>query len=70
MDDEAEKLAQAFLNSGKGQFSSKYNITEHGQSTGEVIVIIAIKKNESVYKSVAGPKGIVCPACNGTGRLG
>jgi hypothetical protein len=70
MDDEALKLAQALLNSGENEFLKEFTVNDkNNQPTGDTVVIIAKKKNADVYKSVAGPKGMICPACNGTGRI-
>lgn len=81
MEELAKKLAQELLNSEKDLFREQYSVTRKEQRTGEVIVVIAVKtdqRGEQILKemadhfetkAVAGPKGNVCPVCNGTGRI-
>jgi len=81
MDELARKLAQELLDSGKDLYREQYPVTRNQQKTEEVIVVIAIKtdrRGEQILKemaehfetkAVAGPKGNVCPVCNGTGRI-
>jgi len=83
MDDlQAQKIAQDLVNSDRLSDQASFNIEIDGQPTSEVVVVIAIrtdKGRENIFrkisesiaiKSVAGPKGLVCPVCNGTGRVG
>lgn len=80
---EAKALAQAFLNSGESRYKETFTITQSGQDSGEVIVIVALRTNRrgsellekamiklsESYKAVAGPAGLPCPVCGGSGRL-
>jgi hypothetical protein len=77
----AKEIAKELLNSGQTSDQASFTVTSNDQATGEVIVIVAIKTDrrgeETVKrlaeniatKAVAGPKGTVCPVCNGTGRV-
>jgi len=79
---QAKIIAQDLVKSDRLSDQISFNITSKGQPTSEVVVVIAIrtdkgreeifrKLSESIaIKSVAGPKGLVCPVCNGTGRVG
>lgn len=80
MDEEAKKLAQAFADSSERIYEKTYTIK--GGSDDDVIVLVvvrthkrgegAIKKlSESnfIRKAVAGPAGVPCPLCGGTGKV-
>lgn len=82
MDQErAKSIAQELLNSRQLTDQVSFNVTSNDRETGKVIVVVAIKTDRRgeetlkklteniVTKSVAGPKGVVCPVCNGTGRV-
>jgi adenosylmethionine-8-amino-7-oxononanoate aminotransferase len=82
MDDtSARELAEELLKSTETSFSKTFTITNQGQESSEVIVVIAIQTNKRdgeslkklsesiITKAVAGPYGRPCPMCSGTGKI-
>lgn len=80
MEKEAGHLVDAFLKSKQKEFSKSYNLTRDGELTGEKVLVLVIKTTPQgekalkefsvgVQKAVAGPKGMACPMCGGTGKI-
>ncbi len=80
MDKIAEQLVDAFLASKQNKYTKSYKlIQKNKEPTGENILVLVIKttpqgekaiKEFSVglQKAVAGPKGMACPMCGGSGK--
>jgi hypothetical protein len=66
----ALKIAQDFFNANEVSDRREFPIVSNGVPTGDIIVITVAKISSAATKSVAGPKGITCPTCNGTGKIG
>lgn len=80
MDKEAKQLVDAFLASRESEYSESYVITRDGKPTGEKVFLLVIRTTPQgekalkeysvgVQKAVAGPKGLPCPVCGGTGKV-
>lgn len=81
MEEEAEKLVDALLASREKEYHKTYFLTNQGVRTGEYVFVLVIRTDEegnkrlkeytefSVNKAVAGPKGVPCPLCDGTGKV-
>jgi|GEM_PF-3600722 len=81
MKDEAKKLVQALIDSGEIEFHETYTLTRDGKNTGNYVFVLVVKTDAegntrlkevtefSVHKAVAGPKGVPCPLCGGSGKV-
>lgn len=80
MDKEAEQLVDAFIDSGKKEYSKSYILTRNEEPTGEKVLVLVLRTNPQgekaikefavgIQKAVAGPKGMQCPMCGGTGKV-
>lgn len=82
MKDEAEKLVDALLASKEKEYHKTYYLTNaKGERTGEYVFVLVVRTDEegtkrlkeytefSVHKAVAGPKGVPCPLCGGSGKV-
>ena len=82
MEDEAKKLVQALIEAGKDEYHNTYYLTnQKGERTGKYVFVMVVKTDEegkerlkevtefSVHKAVAGPKGVPCPLCGGSGKV-
>ena len=80
MDKEAGELVDVFIASGEQQYTKSYYLKRNGERTGEKVVVVVMRTSPKLekaitefaveaHKAVAGPKGMACPMCNGTGRI-
>lgn len=80
METEAKKLVEVFVNSKQTEFVTSYDLTRFGKPTGEKIVVLVLRTNAdgvkttqefsvNIRKAVAGPRGIPCACCGGTGKV-
>ena len=80
MDKEAGKLVDAFIASGEAEYSKSYILTRNEEPTGEKVLVLVLRTNPQgekalkefavgIQKAVAGPKGMQCPMCGGTGKI-
>ncbi len=80
MEKEAGQLADAFIASKQKEYSISYKLTRDGEATGEKVLVLVIRTTPQgekalkefsvgVQKAVAGPKGMSCPMCGGTGKV-
>jgi len=78
MDKEAKQLGDAFIASGEKVYSKSYILTRNEEPTGEKVLVLVLRTNPQgekalkefavgIQKAVAGPKGMQCPMCGGTG---
>ena len=80
MEKETGQLVDAFIASKQKEYSKSYQLTRDGEPTGEKVLVLVIRTTPQgekalkefsvrVQKAVAGPKGMPCPMCGGTGKV-
>ncbi len=80
MDKEASLLADAFIASKEKEYIKVYNLTKAGKPIEEKVVVLVVRATPQlekamkefsvgVHKAVAGPQGMQCPMCSGTGKI-